>query len=50
MISVPLLAAGASILVLGPAGLALNAILYKVAIAGISYGVTRISLAEFCNT
>lgn len=50
MISVSLFAAGASILVLGPAGLALKAILYKVVIAGISYGVTQFSLAEYCNT
>ena len=45
MISASLLAAGASILVLGPFGLA-----SKVAVAGVTYGVTQFSLDEFCNT
>lgn len=50
MISAALLAVVASILVLGPAGLGLKPLLYKVVIAGVTYGVTQVSLDEFCNT
>lgn len=44
MISASLLAAGASLYFLGPVGL-----LAKVAISGVTYGVTQVSLNEFCN-